>query len=442
MPARELAGAVAQRCGVGDDGHAVEKAAHVVGELFDGSVALRGILVQRLGDDVIEVVRESRGVIGQPRPRQGAADRPRQQIRRSSSSGPVGRVRARAAGGRRGARTARRRARTRRMRRLTASPRACSGLAYSGVSGTSPVRVSASRAPAGSSSFAIPKSSSFGAPSAPTRMLLGPRSRCTTRWPWALLDRRCTPRDNSGSRSRTGGARSARCAASELPSTSSITRYGCPASVVPPSRSLHDARVTGVAEDPRLVAEAGERLGRREAAAQQLDRDALFELRIRALAAIHGAHAALADQRHRAGRRRPACRRARSPSSTRRAAPRPPPRRAARSPPPRCASSRSTSACGSSRARRSRGSRHAGERQIQTTRSNSASTLPPTAPDRPSRSGVIDRTACRCRARHRAVRARGGRRGGRAHRGRHAARTARRRRAAGRSPGHRRHRGS
>lgn len=58
-----------------------------------------------------------------------------------------------------------------------ASPRTCSGLAYSGVIG--PARVV--RAPcARSRILAMPKSRSFGEPSLITRMLLGLRSRWMT----------------------------------------------------------------------------------------------------------------------------------------------------------------------------------------------------------------------------------------------------------------------
>ena len=80
----------------------------------------------------------------------------------------------------------------------------------------------------------MPKSSSTGSPSARTSTLPGLRSQCTTRCACAA----CTARQmrrNSCSRSRRPGLRVRHQASSGCPSTSSITRYGKPAAVVPPS---------------------------------------------------------------------------------------------------------------------------------------------------------------------------------------------------------------
>ena len=67
---------------------------------------------------------------------------------------------------------------------LSASPRTCSGLAYSGVMIRWSVRVTGAVTPEseGFSSFAMPKSSSFTCPDSVTRMLLGFRSRWMTRF--------------------------------------------------------------------------------------------------------------------------------------------------------------------------------------------------------------------------------------------------------------------
>ena len=63
---------------------------------------------------------------------------------------------------------------------VTAPPMICSGLAYSGVSSRSFIRVSSDAVLPPLpwlSSFAMPKSSSFAVPSAVTRMFAGLRSR-------------------------------------------------------------------------------------------------------------------------------------------------------------------------------------------------------------------------------------------------------------------------
>ncbi|MEZ6317500.1 MAG: hypothetical protein R3B49_01920 [Phycisphaerales bacterium] len=82
------------------------------------------------------------------------------------------------------------------------------------------------------SSFATPKSSSFACPSAPTRMFPGLRSRCTIRRECAYatasaISRKSVIRPSSGSRSAA--------AVTVVPSTYSITKYGRPSGVVPPS---------------------------------------------------------------------------------------------------------------------------------------------------------------------------------------------------------------
>jgi hypothetical protein len=116
-------------------------------------------------------------------------------------------------------------------------PDTCSGLAYSGVMRRCPVRVrgGANGAPAPSSDFAIPKSTSFTTPSVETRMFDGLRSRCTIR----LRCAKCTARaavQNSRSRSSTPSRRWSQCASIGAPATYSITQYGRPSAVVPPSR--------------------------------------------------------------------------------------------------------------------------------------------------------------------------------------------------------------
>src|SRR5262249_20407288 len=76
------------------------------------------------------------------------------------------------------------------VRAVTASPRTCSGLAYSGVIRCSPERVINTVWSSGDRRIlAIPKSNSFGVPSTVTRMLPGFRSRCTT--PFAVCIRYC-----------------------------------------------------------------------------------------------------------------------------------------------------------------------------------------------------------------------------------------------------------
>ena len=67
---------------------------------------------------------------------------------------------------------------------LIFSPRICSGDAYSGVIKCAPVAVGSIVAPNefGESSFAIPKSRSFGSPFGPIKMFVGFMSRCTTRF--------------------------------------------------------------------------------------------------------------------------------------------------------------------------------------------------------------------------------------------------------------------
>ena len=68
-------------------------------------------------------------------------------------------------------------------RLVTGAPSTCSGAAYSGVSMCAPVTVRAdSSGSSESRSLAIPKSRSFGVPSAVTRMFDGFRSRCTIKW--------------------------------------------------------------------------------------------------------------------------------------------------------------------------------------------------------------------------------------------------------------------
>ena len=80
----------------------------------------------------------------------------------------------------------------------------------------------------------MPKSSSFGAPSSVTRMLLGFRSRCTTRLRWAYWTAAQTAR-NSSRRSETGSRRADACSVIGRPLTYSITRYGWPSGVLPAS---------------------------------------------------------------------------------------------------------------------------------------------------------------------------------------------------------------
>ena len=69
-----------------------------------------------------------------------------------------------------------------------------------------------------------------------------------------------------------------------LPSTYSITRYGTPSSVVPPSISRAMLRMLERREDPPLGAEAIDAVGG-EHAAQELDRHLLLEVRAFALGA-------------------------------------------------------------------------------------------------------------------------------------------------------------
>ena len=96
----------------------------------------------------------------------------------------------------------------------------CSGAAYAGVRAASPSRVCAvSRAVASaSSSFAMPKSSSFTCPSFVTSTLDGLRSRCTTRFAWACAtasstsrNRRCAPGRRVRARRSSGRSARRRC---------------------------------------------------------------------------------------------------------------------------------------------------------------------------------------------------------------------------------------
>jgi hypothetical protein len=110
-----------------------------------------------------------------------------------------------------------------------ASPRICSGAAYSGVRSRTPVAVStrSDASSSASSSFAIPKSSSLGAPSGCTRMFDGLMSRCTTSRPCANCTISAT-RASSASRSRRPSAWRSQYVVIGSPSTSSSTMYGRP----------------------------------------------------------------------------------------------------------------------------------------------------------------------------------------------------------------------
>ena len=67
IPAHEAARAVAERLGTRADGNAVQVAADVTGELLDRDVTARGLVLERLMDDDVEVALESRVVDVGPR---------------------------------------------------------------------------------------------------------------------------------------------------------------------------------------------------------------------------------------------------------------------------------------------------------------------------------------------------------------------------------------
>ena len=59
MPAHELARPIGHRVGAGDDRLVGEEAVEVLGELLGRDVAARGVLLQRLEDDRLEVARHA-----------------------------------------------------------------------------------------------------------------------------------------------------------------------------------------------------------------------------------------------------------------------------------------------------------------------------------------------------------------------------------------------
>ena len=181
---------------------------------------------------------------------------------------------------------------------VTGRPRTCSGLAYSGVS----TRIERRRRLRGrrpaalrESSFAMPKSSSLGSPSAVTRMLPGFRSRWTTRCWWAY----CTAAQISRkrrSRSRTGE----RALAAILEQRLALdvlhdeVRLALPRSC----RRRAGARCSDDRGRRRSGARSGSAAGPAslgQARPHELDRDALLELVVGAARQVDDAHAAAAD---------------------------------------------------------------------------------------------------------------------------------------------------
>ena len=108
---------------------------------------------------------------------------------------------------------------------VTARPRTCSGLAYSGVISGWPAAVGASVWPpsSGFSSFAIPKSRSLGVPSAATSTFCGLMSRWMIRFWWAY----CTAVQiflNSCSRAVVSSWRASQYSTMVCPSTYSMAK--------------------------------------------------------------------------------------------------------------------------------------------------------------------------------------------------------------------------
>ena len=177
----------------------------------------------------------------------------------------------------------------------SASPRACSGEAYSGVKARPASRVSAvASATPPSSSLAMPKSSSLAWLSAVTRMLAGFRSRCTTSWPWAYATACATWLNR---RSRCGQPRRAArdpgvdaFALDQLQRQPRLPvfRHAC---VVQPG----DVRVRQRGQDLAFALQPFGQARQPPAAVRQLQGDAAPGQHVAALGQPHRAHAAAAE---------------------------------------------------------------------------------------------------------------------------------------------------
>ena len=176
------------------------------------------------------------------------------------------------------------------------APRSCSGAAYCGVRARWPSAVSAAPSAPSSSSLAMPKSSSFTSPSAPTRMLPGLMSRWTTRWLWA-----CATAARTSSKSARRRSTSSRCASQyeidgqardEIEHEVRLSAGGHAG-----IEQARDVRVRQPREDGALALEPrpGGMADQRQV--QQLDGHDAADALVGAARAPHAAAAALAEQR-------------------------------------------------------------------------------------------------------------------------------------------------
>ena len=139
----------------------------------------------------------------------------------------------------------------------------------------------------------MPKSSSFTAPSAFTRMLEGLRSRWMTACRCACCTASHTAR-NSRSRSAREQLRARQYSVSGTPSTYSIANHGVPSGSIPASWSCAMAGMVQLRQRPLLAQEARPARGRDPAVAKELQRRTAAH--VLALDEIDDAHPALAEQ--------------------------------------------------------------------------------------------------------------------------------------------------
>ena len=143
----------------------------------------------------------------------------------------------------------------------------------------------------------MPKSSSFGAPSAVTRMFAGFRSRCTTRF-WCAYWTAPQISRNSCSRSRSAELLAIAVAIERLAVHVLHHEVGIAFLGFARVDQARDVRVIQAREDLALGAEAQAELALHRAVVDDLDCDLRRVLPIGALAEVHRAGAAVAEDRN------------------------------------------------------------------------------------------------------------------------------------------------
>ena len=180
---------------------------------------------------------------------------------------------------------------------VTGPPSSCSGAAYSGVSAADCSRVTGPSMPNpdGSSSLAMPKSSSLTSPWVDTKMFAGLRSRCTTSAPCACWTAWHTTRKRRR-RSSTERWCASHHSVIGAPSTSSITKYGRPSAANPPSRSRAMLGCASRASTWRSLRNRSAAMGPPGTRRHHLQRHLLLILTVGAFGEIDGAHAAATEE--------------------------------------------------------------------------------------------------------------------------------------------------